>query len=108
LPPLLGAYDLLCGSRRADVLDRAAEQLPGEVTAVPADLTVPADVERLAGTLGHVDVVVNNVTGTEFFGGSMTPERHERLVGRRWSAVPASPTTSPRPSPTSPPPRPGT
>jgi 3-oxoacyl-[acyl-carrier protein] reductase len=49
--------------RRADVLERAAAELPGDVTALPADLTVPADVERVADAVADVDVLVNNAGG---------------------------------------------
>jgi 3-oxoacyl-[acyl-carrier protein] reductase len=64
--------------RRADVLERAAKELPGEVSAVPADLTVPADVERLAGTLEHVDVVVNNAGGVASTDPVSTLDDHAR------------------------------
>ena len=64
--------------RRADALERAAKELPGDVTPVPADLTVPADVERLAGTLEHVDVVVNNAGGAASDGPLSTLDDHVR------------------------------
>jgi len=54
-----------------DLLDEAAAELPGEVLAVAADLTDPADVERLhrevTSALGDPDILVNaaGVTGAQ-------------------------------------------
>jgi 3-oxoacyl-[acyl-carrier protein] reductase len=49
--------------RRSAVLEQAREKIGESVVAVPADLTVPAEVEAAAGRiaeLGPVDVLVNN------------------------------------------------
>lgn len=62
-----GANVAIC-ARRADVLAAAAEELRegarGEVLAVPADVTLPADLERFvaeaAARWGRVDILVNN------------------------------------------------
>jgi 3-oxoacyl-[acyl-carrier protein] reductase len=59
--------------RRADVLEKVAAEYDG-VTAVAADLTVPADVERVAATLDGVDVVVNNAGGAVYDGPLSTLE----------------------------------
>jgi 3-oxoacyl-[acyl-carrier protein] reductase len=61
--------------RRADVLEQVARE-HANVTAVPADLTVPADVERLAAGLDGVDVVVNNAGGAVYDGPLSTLEDH--------------------------------
>ncbi|GAA4087495.1 SDR family oxidoreductase [Actinomadura miaoliensis] len=58
--------------RRADVLEKAAGELGG--TALPADLSEPAEVERvravLADRFGSIDVLVNNAGGNvEWRGG---------------------------------------
>jgi short-subunit dehydrogenase len=52
-----GASLVLTG-RRTDVLESLAAEL--RATAVPADLSDPADVQRLADEHGDVDVVVHN------------------------------------------------
>lgn len=62
-----GANVAIC-ARRADVLAAAAQELRegarGEVLAVPADVTLPADLERFvaeaAARWGRVDILVNN------------------------------------------------
>ncbi len=62
-----GARVAIC-ARRADVLAAAARELSeasgGEVIAVPADVSVAADVERVvdatATMWGRIDVVINN------------------------------------------------
>ena len=50
-------------ARRADLLDELVASLPGAV-AVPGDITVDADrqrlVDRALGLTGHLDVLVNN------------------------------------------------
>jgi 3-oxoacyl-[acyl-carrier protein] reductase len=57
--------NLVLLARRADVLQRQAERLGG--IAVPGDVTVAADVERLvrtaADSFGGVDILVNNSGG---------------------------------------------
>lgn len=53
--------------RRADVLDAVAAEFDN-VTAVAADLSAPADVERVAATLDSVDVIVNNAGGAVYDG----------------------------------------
>jgi 3-oxoacyl-[acyl-carrier protein] reductase len=62
--------------RRADVLERAVADIKGDVTAVPADLTVPDDVRRLADGLDTVDVIVNNAGAGSSFGPRETLEEH--------------------------------
>ncbi|MBX6765604.1 MAG: SDR family oxidoreductase [Actinomadura rubrobrunea] len=68
--------------RRADVLEKAAGELGA--TALPADLSEPAQVERvravLADRFGSIDVLVNNAGGNV--------ERHGDLggVAERWTA----------------------
>lgn len=62
--------------RRADVLDRAAADVPGAV-ACPADLTDPEQVQRAAHFVceqfGAVDVLVNNAGGN----GRLEPRAEE-------------------------------
>ena len=64
--------------RRADVLDRAAKEIGGAVERVPADLSVPADVERVAAGLDAVDVIVNNAGGAVSSGPRSTLDDHAR------------------------------
>jgi 3-oxoacyl-[acyl-carrier protein] reductase len=59
--------DVTIVGRRADVLEKVAAE-HASVTAVAADLTVPADVERVAAGLDGVDVVVNNAGGAVYDG----------------------------------------
>ncbi|MDF5758048.1 SDR family oxidoreductase [Spongiactinospora sp. TRM90649] len=67
--------------RRADVLEKAAAEIGG--TALPADLSEPAEAERvradLAGRFGGIDVLVNNAGGNVERTGT-----HEGVVDR-WS-----------------------
>jgi 3-oxoacyl-[acyl-carrier protein] reductase len=65
-----GAAVVMC-ARRPDVLEQAANDIRAEtgatVIAVPADVAVPADIERLVRTtvdrLGAIDVLVTNTGG---------------------------------------------
>lgn len=56
-----GAAVVICG-RRAEPLRRTAAELGdrGEIVAVPADVTVPSDVDDLVAAAGEVDILVNN------------------------------------------------
>jgi 3-oxoacyl-[acyl-carrier protein] reductase len=65
--------DVTIVGRRADVLEKVAAEFD-TVTAVRADLSVPADVERVAATLDSVDVVVNNAGGAVYDGPLSTLE----------------------------------
>jgi 3-oxoacyl-[acyl-carrier protein] reductase len=49
--------------RRREVLDAAVARLGEPARAVVADLTEPADVERVAGEIGSADVLVNAAGG---------------------------------------------
>src|SRR4051794_15727371 len=53
-------YDLVLVARGEEKLRALADALPANVEVLPADLTVPADVERVAARLADVDVFVNN------------------------------------------------
>jgi 3-oxoacyl-[acyl-carrier protein] reductase len=74
--------------RRADVLERAAAELPGAV-ACPADLTDPREVGRAARFVceqfGAIDVLVNNAGGR---GGLEPPAGAEdqlAVTARNWT-----------------------
>jgi 3-oxoacyl-[acyl-carrier protein] reductase len=67
--------DVTIVGRRADVLDEVAREFD-TVTAVPADLSVPADAERVAATLDSVDVIVNNAGGAVYDGPLSTLDDH--------------------------------
>ena len=53
-------YDLVLVARSEDKLRELADSLPTEVEVLAADLTVAADVERVAARLADVDLFVNN------------------------------------------------
>ena len=58
-----GAHVIITAARNPDEAERTAEEsrdLPGSVTAVAADVTSDADVERLAARVPTPDVLVNN------------------------------------------------
>jgi 3-oxoacyl-[acyl-carrier protein] reductase len=67
--------DVTIVGRRAEVLDAVAKEFDN-VTAVAADLSVPADAERVAATLDGVDVVVNNAGGAVYDGPLSTLDDH--------------------------------
>src|SRR3954470_21739782 len=53
-------YDLVLVARGEDKLRELAASLPTQVEVLPADLTVAADVERVAARLADIDLFVNN------------------------------------------------
>ncbi|MEV0667949.1 SDR family NAD(P)-dependent oxidoreductase [Actinomadura luteofluorescens] len=67
--------------RRAGVLEKAAGEIGG--TALPADLSDPAEVERvraeLAGRFGSIDVLVNGAGGNSAYSGGPAG------VAERWT-----------------------
>lgn len=85
---LKDGYSVVITGRRKDVLDTAVAEwslYEGKVLAVAADISVPADVERLfAETVkrfGRVDLLVNNA-------GMSAPAVHiEELPFETWNAV---------------------
>ncbi len=56
--------DVVLASRTADVLTAAADAIRArhqvKVEAIPADLSVQAEVERLSASVGGIDILVNN------------------------------------------------
>ena len=69
------------GYRVFVTVHQAAAELPG-VTAIPCDITDPADVERLFAAVGTVDVLVNNA-GISLIRQiqDTTPEDYDALMG---------------------------
>jgi 3-oxoacyl-[acyl-carrier protein] reductase len=67
---------VLIVGRRREVLEQAARDLGGDVAAVPGDLTVAADVERVAAAVDVVDVIVNNAGGGTSFGPRSSLDEH--------------------------------
>jgi 3-oxoacyl-[acyl-carrier protein] reductase len=68
----------------------------GGLAYAPAKAAVLGLTHTLAAELGPAGITVNAVapgdtTDTEFFGGSMTPERHETLVSQTLTGRPATP-----------------
>lgn len=63
-----GAHVYITG-RRTEALDIAKASIEGHVTAVPADVTVPADLDNVVEAIrqgsGHVDVIVANAGSIE-------------------------------------------
>src|SRR5215212_832038 len=57
-----GADLIICGRRREPLEDcaRQAAAFGAQVTIVPADVTVEADVQTLVTEAGRVDILVNN------------------------------------------------
>jgi short-subunit dehydrogenase len=53
-------YDLILVARSEDRLDELAATLPTRTEVLPADLTEPADLERVASRLAEADLFVNN------------------------------------------------
>src|SRR4051794_33389413 len=53
-------YELVLVARGEDKLRELAASLPTQVEVLPADLTVAADVERVAARLADIDLFVNN------------------------------------------------
>lgn len=69
------------GYRVLVTVHQTAAELPG-VTAIPCDITNPADVERLFAAVGTVDVLVNNA-GISLIRQiqDTTPEDYDALMG---------------------------
>lgn len=57
-----GADLVICGRRREPLEDCAgqARAFGREVTVIPADVTVEADIQRLQSGAGQIDILVNN------------------------------------------------
>ena len=68
--------------RLAESAERLAEVMGREPVAVPCDVTVEADVQRMFDTVGRFDVLVNNagLGGTAELA-DMTDEQWEAVVG---------------------------
>lgn len=68
-------------ARSADDLDRLAAELGGAET-IPADLSDPAEVERVWQAAGHVDILINNagLGGSGDFALPDTWEREQHML----------------------------
>lgn len=81
-----GATVVIC-ARRPDVLDAAADEIRaatgGTVVAIPADVTVPTQLERLFNRIieeyGKIDILVNNA-------GTSTAGSFEEVTDEAWQA----------------------
>lgn len=75
--------DLYITGRRKDALDAAKASITGQVTAIPADATVPGEldtvVEAIRQNSGHLDVIVANAGSIERVNfGDVTEEHFDR------------------------------
>jgi len=75
--------DVYITGRRKDALDAAKASITGQVTAIPADATVPGDLDEVIETIrqnsGHLDVIVANAGSIERVNfGDVTEEHFDR------------------------------